>query len=126
MRQLYKNSQIQTIRENVTRACDAHTCNVSAISTTTTTPVDCGKRPAKTPPSQLRSGQPKKRNLVVDQLVKSVEKLKVSSNDTEEAESSSTKACRKLHFVSTDHSYISQRTYRLCQRNILTFQMTVC
>lgn len=45
-------SQIQTIRENVTKACN--TCNVTGTFTTSTTPVDCGKRSAKTPPSKLR------------------------------------------------------------------------
>ncbi|XP_062594224.1 uncharacterized protein LOC134255726 [Saccostrea cucullata] len=98
-------SAIPNIIENVKKACKSNECNVSVTSTTTTittTPIDIGKRPAKTPPSQLRSGQTKKRGRVIDQLVKSVEKLKVSSNDAEE---SSSKACRKLRFVSTDHSY---------------------
>lgn len=62
-------SQISTIRENGIKACKTQTSDtVTTISTTT--PVYGGKRSAKTPPSQLRSGQTKKRSSVVDQLIK--------------------------------------------------------
>lgn len=63
-------SQISTIRKNIIKACKTQTSDTVTTISTTTTPVDRGKRSAKTPPSQLRSGQTKKRSSVVDQLMK--------------------------------------------------------
>ena len=59
-------SQISRIRENISKALNV----TKSANSQPTTPVESGKRSAKTPPSQLRSGQTKKRILVVDQLLK--------------------------------------------------------
>ena len=59
-------SQNSRIRENISKACNV----TESANSKSTSPVESGERSVKTPPSQLRLGQTKKRILVVDQLLK--------------------------------------------------------
>jgi hypothetical protein len=59
---------IQTIKDNISKACNAASTEQCYMGESSTSPVEPGKRPARTPQSLLKSGQTKRRS-VVDQLV---------------------------------------------------------